>query len=242
MTKYNSAFEAQFDSDRAQEFIVLQLLSRVHTATIVKVMSRTDNLLAVQPMVLDKDTSDVVIDPGQIFNVPYLRLQGGQSAIVLDPQPGDHGICLFAERDITNVIKTRAPGAPPTTRTFFPGDAMYLGGLLNGAPTQWVRFQPSGGIDVHAAGDLSLDAAGSITIKAAGAISIEAGGALDMTAAAINFNSPVVFKSTVNGTSAAAGAVAFAAPVSAPDFIAPAARLGSHIHDAPNGPTGGPHN
>jgi hypothetical protein len=67
--------------------------------------------------------------------------------VIIDPQPGDIGIAVFASRDITNVKSTKAQSTPGTFRTHDFSDGMYLGGLLNGTPTQYIRFD-TGGVSV----------------------------------------------------------------------------------------------
>ena len=178
-TPYAPPFEAQFDPDRAQEWIITKLLRRIHTSTPVRVLkvtpvSGTVGFVDVQPLVLDQATNGNVIPQTPIYHIPYLRLQGGASAIVLDPAVDDLGLCLFAERDTTNAIKTRAEGAAPTDRTHSSADGWYVGGFLNGDPTQYVKFLADGGIDIYAQGDLNLQAEGDINLHAAGDVHITA--------------------------------------------------------------------
>lgn len=89
--------------------------------------------------------------PGvSVPNVPYSRLQGGSNAVIIDPQPGDIGMALFCSRDISAVKNARAAAPPGSARMYDPSDAVYLGGILNGTPTQYVQFT-EGGILVHSA-------------------------------------------------------------------------------------------
>jgi phage baseplate assembly protein gpV len=82
-----------------------------------------------------------------IFNVPYLRMFGGNNgnAIILDPQPGDIGVAVFASRDITSVKATQAQANPGSARQYDFSDALYIGGMLNGGtPTQYIQFTAEG--------------------------------------------------------------------------------------------------
>ncbi len=107
----------------------------------------------VSPLV-DQVTGDGQAIPHEtIFKVPYSRMQGGANAIILDPQVGDIGICVFASRDISSVkadpdaaaARTPSPGAPPgSARTYDFADGLYVGGVLNGEPTQLVQFNDDG--------------------------------------------------------------------------------------------------
>ena len=135
-------------------FVIQQALANVQTATVVKVVA-CSNDGDLSPV----GTVDVLILVNQItgqsiptphvtmYGLPYLRIQGGANAVIMDPQPGDIGIAVFASRDITNVKSTKAQANPGTFRTHDFADGMYLGGLLNGIPSQYVQFG-SGGITI----------------------------------------------------------------------------------------------
>lgn len=130
------------------------------TATLVRVMACT-NAGGVVPvgtvdvqLLVDQVTGDGETVPhGTVFKAPYSRLQGGANAIILDPEPGDIGVCVFASRDISavksdpNAARNRQPvaGAPPgSKRTYSLSDALYVGGVLNAVPTQFVQFNADG--------------------------------------------------------------------------------------------------
>ena len=132
-------------------FVIQQLLSKVQTATLVQIKSCTNDggvspfgFVDVVPLV-NQIAGDGSSQPHTtIFNVPYLRLQGGANAVILDPQEGDIGICLFASKDISNVKSTQAQANPASARVFDYSDGLYLGGVLNAEPTQYVQFNSDG--------------------------------------------------------------------------------------------------
>jgi phage baseplate assembly protein gpV len=115
------------------------------------------------------------------------------SAIILDPAVGDLGLAVFAERDITKAIATKAEGAAPTNRAFDAGDGLYLGGFLNADPTQYVQFKPDGGIDVVSTGTVNVTAAGAMTL----------------TAPSLQVNGPTTFADPINAPEATIGGIAF---------------------------------
>ncbi len=176
--KYAAPFEAQFSKEQALDYVVRKIIRGVHTADLVQVLAVTVGtasvgFLTVQPVVLDQDTNGYVLAQAPIYNVPFLRYQSGPSAVIMDPVEGDIGLCIFAEKDITGV-KARAiqaasslAGAAATDRVHSSADALYIGGVLNGAPTQWVKFLPgAGGIDIKTPGPLTIEATGNVTITA----------------------------------------------------------------------------
>lgn len=131
--------------------VVEQLINRVHTATVVKVVKVANaggvapvGLVDVAPQVKQIDGKGQGHPHGVIHSVPYFRLQGGANAVILDPQVGDLGIAVFASRDISNVKANKAESLPGSYRTHDMADGLYVGGFLNGAPTQYVQFEASG--------------------------------------------------------------------------------------------------
>lgn len=94
----------------------------------------------VQPMVNDLSGRDQPIEHKTIYGLPVLRLQGGDGAVIVDPKAGDIGLLAFASRDISSVVKNRAPSNPGSLRTFDPSDGMYVGGLLGAAPSRYIQI------------------------------------------------------------------------------------------------------
>lgn len=241
---YNSPFEAQFDADRAQLFIIEKLLRGLHTCTLVTVIAVQPTagkvgFVTVQPLVLDTDTNAVVLAQTPIYNVPYMRYQGGTSAVILDPVVDDIGLAMFAENDITNVKQTLAAGAPATQRTHSTADALYIGGVLNPDPTQWVKFQPNAaGIDIVSPGEVTLQAGTSVTITSGTTTTVNAPGGF-----VVNANS--TFNGTISGTHTGPGAYQFAGTIVAPEAVINSVTQSTHEHggvQTGTGNTGGPHN
>jgi hypothetical protein len=235
-TPFSFPFEAQFDPHRAQEYVILSLIrSTMNTAELVRVQAvqpETDRVgfVTVQPLVLDADTNNIVLAQSPAYNVPYLRVQGGVSAVILDPEIGDIGLAVYSQRDITTIKATLEESPAPTARTFSTADGLYFGGFLNAAPTQWIKFLPgAGGIQVVSPADIDLNATGNINLQAA-AINFNSTGNTTVTAAEFIVNAPAVFNGTISGTATGAGAVTFAAAVHAPDVILPAGAVNTHDH------------
>jgi hypothetical protein len=98
----------------------------------------------VQPLVSAVDSQGNAFEHGTLYSVSYFMLQSGGSAIIVVPTPGDIGILLVCDRDITSAKATLAPGPPPSNRSFDFSDSLYLGGVLGPTPTQSVTVGPSG--------------------------------------------------------------------------------------------------
>lgn len=132
-------------------FLVQQALLKVQTATLVRIESCTNNggldpvgSVDVTPLVNQIDGKGNATPHATIYNVPYLRVQGGANAIIIDPQAGDVGVCVFASRDIAKVKSTKKQANPGSWRQYSFSDGLYLGGMLNGTPSQYIQFNNSG--------------------------------------------------------------------------------------------------
>jgi hypothetical protein len=143
-------------------FLIQQQLAKIQTATLVKVVNVTNSgevapvgFVDVVPLVNQIDGLGNATPHATIHNVPYHRIQGGQNAIIIDPTVGDIGICLFCSRDISKIKTTKTASNPGSFRMFDYGDGLYIGGVLNGIPNQYVAFSSSG-ITIHSESTIQL--------------------------------------------------------------------------------------
>lgn len=132
-------------------FLIRQFTAKSRTATIVQVVAVSNagdvspvGTVDVQPMVHQTDGAGNITALPVVYGVPYMRVQGGTNAIILDPQVGDVGIAVFGDRDLSAVKATKKASAPGSARRNSLADAIYVGGLLNGTPVQYVQFNTDG--------------------------------------------------------------------------------------------------
>lgn len=139
----------------------------------------------VQPMISMVDGGGNTTPHGTIYNIPYTRVYGGVNAVIMDPAVGDIGYMVVADRDISSwksqVVGNQTQGgqgaSSPTTqgsgaitpgsnRRFNMADGIYIGGVLNQTPKQFVTFQ-SGGITIQDInGNKIVMESGDVTITA----------------------------------------------------------------------------
>lgn len=125
-------------------FVVRSIMSQQATTTLVIVRAVEGDTVDVQPMVAQVDGAGNAVDHGVIHGLPVWRLQGGNSAVIVVPAVGDIGLAVFASTDISNVKRAKEPTTPGSFRRFDWADGIYLGGLLNVEPTQFLRMDDSG--------------------------------------------------------------------------------------------------
>jgi hypothetical protein len=199
MTEFVSQQKA---SDSATEFAALQFIiasyvAQLATATLVRVISCTNTgglspwgTVDVQPVIAQLAGDNTAVQHQRLFRLPYVRIQGGVNAVIIDPQEGDLGVAIFASRDITALKKQEAVdqvasgairGVPPSSdRQYSMADGLYLGGVLNGTPEQFVQFNSSG-ITIESPTKITLRAP-SIEISADEGVLIDGGSNVDITA------------------------------------------------------------
>jgi hypothetical protein len=200
MSGYNGFLDYQDNGSDfdAHSFVVKGILNRIATTTLVQVVKVSNagelspvGLVDVLPMVNQLDGEGNPTPHEVIHNLPYLRIQGGTNAIILDPQVGDKGAAIFCSRDISTVKRTKAAGNPGSARKYDWADGLYIFGFLNGLPGQYIGFSAAG-IKVVSPTKITLTAP-SIEIDASAGLTINA------NTATINANTAVTGTLTDNG-------------------------------------------
>lgn len=160
------------DDSAAVASIARNLMLKIQTTELCKVVKVSNDgglspagLIDVQILVNQIDGNGEPTPHGVIKNIPYLRMQGGVSAIILDPVVGDNCVVGFCAHDISQVKKSKTMSNPGSRRRFDYADAVYLGGVLNGAPEQYVQFNAAG-IKMYSPHKITLQAAEEIDIVA----------------------------------------------------------------------------
>lgn len=117
------------------------------TCTIVQVKKiKTDGGVApigrveVQPMVQMVDGIGQTVDHVSVYNLPYIRMVGGKSAVIIDPKVNDIGIVVVADRDISGVKSSKKVSPPGSGRSNNISDGIFIGCCLSEKPQNYIRF------------------------------------------------------------------------------------------------------
>lgn len=153
----------------ALEFVMRRFLDRHGFITVGQVVSfnKEKNQVNIMPMLHAFTGSGSKVDGEVIYGIPVSRIQRGNSAIIMDPVPGDIGMMFICDRDISTIKETKKPALPGTNRMHSFSDAIYLGSILGEEPTQSIEFSdnikitaPNGieinGLKIHGDGKLQL--------------------------------------------------------------------------------------
>lgn len=128
-------------------FMIEVALGGIATMKLVKVEAVTpgdgglSGTVDVLPLVNLMDGLGKTTKLSTLFGIPVLRIQGGKNAIVMDPVVGDIGIMVIADRDISGAIAAKGQANPGSFRRFNMADGIYIGGVCNAVPEQFVKFE-----------------------------------------------------------------------------------------------------
>jgi hypothetical protein len=132
----------------AQMFLIEQALALIAGSTLVRVEACTTNdqvgpigFVDVQPLVNMINGAAVAQQHGVISKLCFSRVSAGHDAVICDPVPGDIGLAIFADRDISSVKASQNISNPGTFRRNSMSDGIYLFTVMSkGNPTQFIRF------------------------------------------------------------------------------------------------------
>lgn len=133
----------QMSEASKQQFIVEQMTKGMMTAmpVIVQAVNSPDNeLIDVTPAISQENANGDSVDHNVIYNVPVCRLQRGNSAVIMRPKVGDRGLVVFATQDISIFKKVKDFCKSGTFARHDWANAIYVMGLCNTAPTQYIEF------------------------------------------------------------------------------------------------------
>ena len=223
-------------------FLVQQAIGKLQTATLVKIEKCTNagglepvGFVDVTPLVNQLDAAGNPTPHVTIFNVPYFRLQGGKNGIIIDPEPGDIGVAVFASRDITKVKATKAAANPGSFRQYSFADGLYLGGMLNAVPEQYMQFSAEG-IRIHSPVKIKLDApdiqlvADTVEIECQ-TFTMDAGAAATITTPTFTVNGQTVLNGPVAAGGSGGAPATFSGGITATgDVVGQGTSLHNHTH------------
>ncbi|WP_147196058.1 Gp138 family membrane-puncturing spike protein [Pantoea sp. CCBC3-3-1] len=200
----------------AQAFMMQKMLMSNAFITLAMVAEVNGEILAVKPLVDGFTGAGDRIPKTIIYGVPVWRLQRGASAVIMPPIVGDIGLIAICDRDISGVKATKENSLPGSNRTHNYADAIYLGGVLNAEPSQYVKFS-NDGIDIVSPLLVSI---------AAPSVQIDADSSFSINSPNIILNGPVS-----QGAGSNSGDFTFAGNITATgEVTSKGVKLSTHTH------------
>lgn len=166
-----NSFQSSLESQPVDnlDFLFKSFLNKIDTAMPVKVIEVKPGAVGpvgkvtIQPLVSQVQASGEQMPLAPIPNVPYFRSQGGKNAVIIDPEVGDIGFVVCCSRDISSVKRAKQMTPPASFRMHSLSDALYVGGILNGAPVQYIQFRQDG-IVIHSPKKVIVEAAEKVVM------------------------------------------------------------------------------
>lgn len=157
-------------------FLVENIINRqINTALPVRVDSCTKpgaggaaGYVSATPLICQRGADGNALQPVSIPKLPFFRLQCGKAAVVIDPQPGDVGLAVFAQKDCSALrVGETEPVQAGSFRAFDMSDGFYIGGFLGVPPETFVHLDPEArSVTVTGPKSVTVNADEKITLNA----------------------------------------------------------------------------
>lgn len=169
-------------------FAIKQMMGKLNTTKLVQVKAVSGGggaiakagTVDVFPLVNQIDANGNPVDHGTVYGIPWWRLTGGTGGVIVDPKVGDIGFVVCCDRDISSAIANAGQANPGSFRRFNLADGIYVGGVVNAAPKQYIAFSDAGItiLDANGSGNkLELTATGlKVTDKNGNVLEMKAAG------------------------------------------------------------------
>lgn len=202
--------------------------------------------LSATPLVKMRSASGEALEPVSIPKLRWFRLQHGTAALICDPKPGDVGLAVFAQQDVSTLTGGNEAVQPGSFRCYDMSDGFYLGGFWGQTPTTFVRVEETGDITITAPKTVTINtnvetinAKSSCTVNTATA-TINASSNCKIDTPETHITGTLKVDGKITGLGGLAVSGGGGATVSG-DVVADGISLKGHVHTCPDGTTSAPH-
>ena len=169
MTLQSNVKPSDFTSDaNLLSKIFDKMLGEASFIELVQVTAVDGLTCTVKPLLAKRDAVGNKVATIEVSGIPFMRLQMGVSAVLMNPKVGDKGLLLCCDRDISNILATGQESMVATGFTHVKKDGIYLGGvgLLGATPTEYIEFTGTG-INMVSTGTININ---GVQITSAGSL------------------------------------------------------------------------
>lgn len=141
-------------------FMIRQQILGMNTAELVQVKTvNADNTVDVLPLLRLATAQGNYQDTSVIFNIPFIKIQGGKNLLDITPEVGDIGLVVYCQRDISNIILSKAQANPASNRSYSCSDGVYVASImsLNQQPENFIKVN-SEGVNITTAANVAVNA------------------------------------------------------------------------------------
>ena len=121
------------------------------------------------------DASGKSLPMPSMSKLPYVRVQGGIAALIIDPVPGDIALFSSCKQDISRIKQgTDAPVPAGSYRQFSQSDSVMVGAIHTQKPEVWIEIKQDKTIVIHAPEGCNIETDSEAEIKASQAVKVTA--------------------------------------------------------------------
>lgn len=195
--------------------------------------------LSATPLIKMRSAKGDALDMVSIPKLRWFRLQHGTAAIIVDPKPGDIGLAVFAQQDVSALNGGSEPIQPGSFRCYSISDGFYFGGFWGQKPTTFIRIEDNGQVTVTAPQSVVVNSI-DVTVNASGSTKIDSPSVTITGDTTIE--KTLTVRELISGTggmtvSGGSGASVAGNLSTTGDVTAGGISLQNHVHDCPQGGT-----
>jgi hypothetical protein len=195
--------------------------------------------LSATPLIKMRSAKGDALDVVSIPKLRWFRLQHGTAAIIVDPKPGDIGLAVFAQQDVSALNGGSEPIQPGSFRCYSISDGFYFGGFWGQKPTTFIRIEDNGQVTVTAPQSVVVNSI-DVTVNASGSTKIDSPSVTITGDTTIE--KTLTVRELISGTggmtvSGGSGASVTGNLSTTGDVTAGGISLQNHVHDCPQGGT-----
>lgn len=194
--------------------------------------------LSATPLIKQRNAAGEALPMVTIPRLRWFRLQHGTAALICDPKPGDIGLAVFAQQDVSALKGGNDPVQPASFRCYDMSDGFYFGGFWGATPTTFVKIEDNGEITITAPSSVTVNTV-TATVNAQESAKIDSPKVTITGDTKIEKTLSVVGKITGTGGMAVSGgsgaSVTGSMTVTGGDVTADGIGLKTHTHNCPQG-------
>ena len=195
--------------------------------------------LSATPLIKMRSAKGDALDVVSIPKLRWFRLQHGAAAIIVDPKPGDIGLAVFAQQDVSALNGGSEPIQPGSFRSYSISDGFYFGGFWGQKPTTFIRIEDNGQVTVTAPQSVVVNSI-NVTVNASGSTKIDSPSVTITGDTTIE--KTLTVRELISGTggmtvSGGSGASVTGNLSTTGDVTAGGISLQNHVHECPQGGT-----
>lgn len=169
------------DYNKLQFIIRQSVLGLIDTCFVGIVQTVNENFTVdVLPIVNGVDGDGNSVERSVVYNIPYLRYQGGECSVDIIPSVGDIGLICITKEDSSSAIESKSSSVPPSDKKYNKSNGLYIASIASTCKeakhSLTIRDE---GIIINTTANVSVSCDGNATVNVGKNSSITVGGNLD---------------------------------------------------------------